>query len=66
MVQLTPREHEVLHLVWEGNNNRDIGQKLCISPRTVEVHRAQLLNKLHVNNTAQLLRAALEQRLIIM
>lgn len=56
---LTPREREVMHLVVEGKHNRDIAVALAISPRTVEVHKANLMAKLGVENVADLVRMSL-------
>lgn len=60
----TPREREVLKLVWTGLSNREIANRLGISSRTIEAHRASLMKKLRVTNTAQLVRIAIEQKLI--
>ena len=60
----TPREREVLKLVWTGFSNREIADRLGISSRTIEAHRASLMKKLRVANTAQLVRIAIEQGLI--
>jgi DNA-binding NarL/FixJ family response regulator len=60
----TPREREVLRLVWGGLSNREIADRLGISSRTIEAHRASLMKKLRVANTAQLVRIAIEQGLI--
>ena len=60
----TPREREVLKLVWTGLSNREIADRLGISSRTIEAHRASLMKKLRVANTAQLVRIAIEQGLI--
>ncbi len=56
---LTPRERQVFHLVAEGLTNRQIGRRLKISPRTAEMHRANLMRKLGVQTTADLIRYAL-------
>lgn len=53
-VSLTPREREVANLIVNGHTSREIGAKLGISHRTVEVHRAKLMKKFHVHNTAEL------------
>lgn len=51
---LTPREREVLVAVANGLTNRQTGELLGISHRTVEVHRARLMRKLEVQSVAQL------------
>jgi len=56
---LTSREREVLKLIAEGKSSREIGQLLYISHRTVERHRANIMEKLNVNRTADLIRYAL-------
>ena len=57
---LTNREQEVLDLIWSGLKNREIGQRLKISVKTVEAHRANMMKKVRVSNTAQLLKAAIQ------
>lgn len=61
---LTARQKEILQLVAQGYTNREIGEHLEISVRTVEVHRFNLMRRLRVRNVAQLLRQALALRLI--
>lgn len=61
---LTTRQKEILRLVAQGYTNREIGERLDISVRTVEVHRFNLMRRLRVRNVAQLLRQALALRLI--
>lgn len=56
---LTPREREVMELVVAGRHNRDIAVLLAISARTVEVHKARLMDKLGVDNIADLVRMRL-------
>lgn len=55
---LTPREYEVLVGLTKGHPNKTIGYDLDISPRTVEIHRANLMKKLDVYNLSDLLRIA--------
>jgi two-component system response regulator FixJ len=57
--QLTPREREVLRLITDGKSNKEAGRALGISPRTVEVHRARIMEKLAAKNTADLMRIVL-------
>ena len=58
-VSLTKREEEIVTLVAKGLTSQEIGKKLFISPRTVETHRARIMDKLGVNNAAGLVRFAL-------
>ncbi|MEE4451827.1 response regulator transcription factor [Novosphingobium resinovorum] len=62
--RLTRREREVLGGVANGLSNRLIGEKLSISPRTVEIHRANMLNKLGANHTSDAIRIAIEAALV--
>ena len=48
---LTERERQVLQLIVEGKSNKEIGLKLRISPKTVSVHRTNIMTKLDVQNT---------------
>lgn len=58
-VQLTTRERQVLQLIAGGQSNKQAGRELGISPRTVEAHRARLMQKLGARNTADLMRIVL-------
>lgn len=58
MEQLTPREREVLGLLLQGYQNKMIAYEIGISQRTVEVHRARLMKRLHVKTFAELVRTA--------
>jgi RNA polymerase sigma factor (sigma-70 family) len=58
LVALTPREREVLDLVTQGLHNREVGERLAISPRTVEVHKARVMAKLGARTLAELIRLA--------
>jgi two-component system response regulator NreC len=57
---LTRRERQILQMVAEGSSNAEIGSRLFISTRTVEVHRFNLMRKLSLHNSAELIRYALE------
>jgi DNA-binding NarL/FixJ family response regulator len=61
---LTPREIEILKLIVEGNTNRQIGERLNISIRTVEGHRANIADKLGLHSRVELVRYAREHDLI--
>jgi DNA-binding NarL/FixJ family response regulator len=61
---LTTREKQVLKLVAEGLRNRDIAQALFLSVKTVEKHRANLMAKLDLHNTAALTAFAIENKLV--
>lgn len=58
--RLTPREREVLVQVAQGRSIREIAVQLDISPRTVEVYKSRLSEKLQARNTAELIRLALD------
>ena len=61
---LTPRELEILKLVAEGESTKEIAEELVISEKTVEKHRANLLEKLGVRDRVDLTRYAIRRRLI--
>ncbi len=56
---LTPRELEVLAQITGGASNKEAGRQLGISPRTIEVHRARIMEKLNARNAADLVRIVL-------
>ena len=61
-LRLTEREREVLELIVRGMSNREIGAKLKISVRTVELHRARVMKKAGAHNLAELMRAVVGPR----
>lgn len=61
---LTPREQEIMRMLAEGLNPREIAEKLFISPKTVENHRASIMNKLNLHSTMELVRYAARLGLI--
>ncbi|MEZ5736112.1 MAG: response regulator transcription factor [Novosphingobium sp.] len=63
-LELTAREREVLALIASGEQNARIAERLCISPKTVEKHRASLMAKLGVNSVSALLVHALREGLL--
>ena len=63
-VKLTPRQREVLQLIVEGHPNREIASTLHISVKTVENHRANLMQKLDLHSTADLTQYAIREGII--
>lgn len=61
-VKLTRREKEIIKLILEGKSSPEIAEKLFISHRTVENHRANIMNKLKVRNTIELVRKVLSDQ----
>ncbi len=64
LLELTPREREVLELLTHGLSNADMGQKLHLSPRTVEKYVSSLLRKTATSNRAELVRFAMKHGLV--
>jgi DNA-binding NarL/FixJ family response regulator len=62
--RLTAREREVLMMTVEGHSGIEISERLFISPRTVESHRANLMRKLGVRNQRELVRYAMERGVV--
>ncbi len=62
--QLTGREKEVLKLIAEGLTSREIGDTLSLSEKTVVAHRTNLMEKLNIHNTAELVRYAIREGLV--
>jgi len=60
---LSKREREVLSFIMQGLNSQEIGEKLFISPRTVESHRANIMEKLKVKNIIELIKFVRERLL---
>ena len=63
-IKLTKREKEILQLICEGFTNMEIAEKLFISNRTVDNHRANLLSKTHTVNTASLVAFAVKNKFV--
>jgi DNA-binding NarL/FixJ family response regulator len=64
LAALTERELDVLKLVVQGKSNKEIAQQLVISPKTVSVHRSNILAKLGMGNSVELVRYVTENRLL--
>lgn len=62
--EITNREQQILQLIVDGLTSKEIAKKLYISPRTVDTHRANLMQKLELNNIAELVRYAIENELV--
>jgi DNA-binding NarL/FixJ family response regulator len=58
--RLTDREFEILQWLGQGKSNREVAEQLCISPKTVEVHRLSLCRKLQLRTPGQLIRYAVQ------
>ena len=61
---LTPRQREILQLVAEGHSTREIAERLGVSVKTVETHRAQLMDRLGIHDVAGLVRFAIRMGMI--
>jgi two-component system, NarL family, response regulator NreC len=61
---LSEREREIFQLIAEGHSNKEIAELLSVSPATVETHRAHILQKLDVHNTAELVLYAVRRGVI--
>ena len=62
---LTDREKEVLHLLAEGRSNKEVATLLDLGLSTVETHRANLMQKLNLHNTAEIVLYAVRKRIIV-
>jgi DNA-binding NarL/FixJ family response regulator len=63
---LTNREREVLQMASEGLSSSEIAKRLSISPRTAELHRGRMMNKLGLRNQTELIRYALKRGILLM
>lgn len=62
--KLSNKEKEILHFLVDGMSSREIAEKLQLSVRTVDNHRANMMRRLQVRNAAELVRMAVEEKLI--
>jgi two-component system response regulator NreC len=62
--QLSPRENEILHLLAEGYSNKEIADKLVISPSTVHTHRTNLMQKLGLSSRHELIQYARQRGIL--
>ncbi len=63
---LTDRERETLKLIAEGHTAREIAEVLVVSPKTVEWYKSNLMRKLNLHNTADLIKYAIRKRIVIL
>jgi len=61
---LTDREREIVQMLAEGESNKQIASKLCISVKTVETHRATIMRKLDINSIVELVHYAIRNQLV--
>jgi DNA-binding NarL/FixJ family response regulator len=61
---LTPREREVLQLIAEGHTSKQIAELLCLSVKTVQAHRTSLMQKLDLHDRGDLIKYAIQKRII--
>ncbi len=62
---LTPREREILQMLGEGNSNKDVATKLNLSLHTVETHRGNILEKLNLHSTAEMILYAVRKGIVM-
>jgi DNA-binding NarL/FixJ family response regulator len=62
--ELSPRERTIIKLVAEGHTNKEMGEILSLSIKTIETHRAAAMRKLNISSTASLVRYAIRHRLV--
>jgi DNA-binding NarL/FixJ family response regulator len=63
-LRLTKREYQILQLLCKGANNKDISKTFQISERTVENHKANLMQKMGVNSTSHMILYALKEKIV--
>ena len=61
---LTPREREIIQLVAEGQSNKETASALGVSVKTIEAHRANIMRKLHLRSTSDLVRYAVRNKIV--
>jgi DNA-binding NarL/FixJ family response regulator len=61
---VTPREREIIQLLAEGNSNKETASRLGISVKTIEAHRANIMRKLRLRSTSDLVRYAIRNRIV--
>jgi len=61
---LTTREREIVQLIAEGKSNKAVAESLCISSKTAETHRANIMRKLKLHTTSEVVRYAMRNKII--
>ena len=64
LAELTERELEIIRLVSQGFSNKELAEKLFISPRTADTHRTNIMRKLDLHNVAEMVRFAFQNKLV--
>lgn len=64
VASLTPREREIIQLVAEGQSNKETASALGVSVKTIEAHRANIMRKLHLRSTSDLVRYAVRNKIV--
>jgi len=64
LAELTEREVEIIRLVSQGFSNKELAEKLFISPRTADTHRTNIMRKLGLHNVAEMVRFAFQNKLV--
>ena len=62
--RLTPREREILQLIAEGHTSKEVAARLDITVKTVDAHRANIMNKLDLHSASQLVRYAVRNNIV--
>jgi DNA-binding CsgD family transcriptional regulator len=62
--KLSNREREVFQMIAEGRSTKEISDILCVSPSTIKTHRSNIMEKLKMNNTSQLIQFAIHLGLV--
>jgi two-component system response regulator NreC len=64
-IEITKREKEIMELISQGLSNKEIAEKIFVSISTVDAHRYNILKKLEVKNTAEMITKAIKLKLIL-
>ena len=62
--RLSPREREIAQLLAEAKTNKEVAQRLGVSVKTIDAHRANIMRKLNLHSVAELVRYAIREKLI--